>query len=162
MTKKKMQVKKETLNPKLLSAVDSDEVSSVQQLVTAGADINCVRGGKTPVMWAISHNNNKVANWLLSAHNININNNVHRTDGTTLHMACEKSTSEEIVSTVARLSENVNVKHKGVTPLQVAVEEGNGAAVLGLLPVIGVDWEVKDDQGHSLLDIARYNTLCVC
>ena len=157
-----MQVKKESLNVKLYSAALRDDLSSVQQLVTAGADINWVERDSTPVMRAILRNNNKVANWLLSAHNININNHVSESFGTTLHIACSQSTSEEIVSTVARLSENVNVKHNGVTPLQKAVEKGNVAAVLGLLPVIGVDWEVKDDQGHSLLDIARYNTLCVC
>ena len=147
----------ETLNKQLHDACESGNLSHAQQAVSAGVDVNCLdRHGRTPVMHAIYFNHNAVVDWLLSQETVDLKCGNVAGYGNILHTACGMSDSEDIVTKVATLSDNVNVINKyGYTPVQLAVKKGNVRGVLGLLPVLGVDWQVVDEGGKSLLELAR-------
>ena len=142
-------------NDQLLSACEYGSLPQVQQAVAEGADVNCLEStGWTPVMLAILHNHNDVVNWLLDLETVDVN--YGQTYGTTLHTACWISDNEEVVTRVAIKSDNVNaLNSNGYTPAQLAIYKGNKRGVLGLLPVLGVDWEIMNSHGESLLDTAR-------
>ena len=145
----------ETHNAQLLSACEYNNLPQAQQAVIGGANVNCLAStGWSPVMLAILHNHNTVVDWLLAMGTVDVN--VGKTFGTTLHVACWVSDDEKIVTKVATLSENVNIVNKsGYTPIQWAVYKGNVKGVKGLLQVSGVNWQIKDEDGNNLLDMAR-------
>ena len=149
------------LNKQLLHACSQGNLATAQQAVNRvfGADINCEDGfGYTPIMRAIERNHPTVTAWLLSLPSVNVNCGKGN-NGTTLHVACVYSSSD-IVRSVAMRTENVNIwDGDGFTPLVRAVDNGNVEGVVGLLPVLGVDWQVRDGsmgwEYGSLLDMAR-------
>ena len=143
-------------NKILLGASDSGNLPQAQDAVANGALVNCLDSfGRTPVMLAIKYNHYSVAEWLLTLQAVNVN--CGEMDGeTTLTLATRKCTSDKIVTTVASLSEDVNKLNKeGRTPAQVAVDRSNVGGVLGLLAIPGVEWQVKEKNGDSLLEMAR-------
>ena len=107
-------------------------------------------------MLAIKYNHYSVAEWLLTLLAVNVNCGEDKNGETTLTLATRKCTSDKIVTTVASLSEDVNkLNKKGRTPAQVAVDRSNVGGVLGLLAIPGVEWQVKEKNGDSLLEMAR-------
>ena len=148
----------DTANKQLLSASVSGNLSSAQQAVSDGADVNSLHSGLTPLMHAIFNNHSEVADWLLSQDTTDVNCGKHPHGYSTLHMACWKSDSEDIVEKVATKTKNVNaLDEEGETPCQMAViYGGNVAGVLGLMSVTDVDWQVKNKAGQNLAEMARY------
>ena len=130
----------------LMTACKSGTLPTAQQAVADGADLNYVDdNGWTPAMLAIDNHHNKVTDWILSQDSVNMNNGKTSKGNTTLHIACAESDCEEIVTKVAKLSENVNIlNNEDKTPAQHAIEKRNGIGILGLVGVPAVDWEVKD------------------
>ena len=62
----------------------------------------------------------------------------------------------EVVLAVARLTSDVNKKGRdGDTPLQLAVDRDNTAAVAALASVPNVDWSAMTKLGETALDWAR-------
>ena len=158
----------DTLNEQLISACKSGSLPAAQQAVTDGADINWVeRGGYsdewygydvTPIMVAIRSKHDTVTNWLLCQDDINVTIGHMYLFGNTLHVACWFSDNSDIVNNIGRKMDSHQINSEseyGVTPVQLAVQNGNVPAVLGLLPVHEVDWQVRHEDDGSLLDMAR-------
>ena len=153
------------LNKQLQDACKNGHLPSAQEAVSAGADVNFMDSvGYTPVIRAIVSRHQPLADWLLSLSNVDVNTGKTAKYGnTTLHMACQYSGSD-LVRQVAMRTDNVNARddYYSYTPVQRAVFKGNLGGVVGLMPVLGVDWQERNKKGLSLLDMARYVGLKFC
>ena len=139
----------------LMDACEKGNLAKAQQAVDHGALGNCLNSrGWTPVMKAIYNNHHSVAEWLLALP-VNVNCGKTWQGRNTLHLASRHCTNSKIVTTVATKSDNPNAVSSGWTAVQLAVLAGNMSAVMGLLPILKIDWNAKHEEYGSLLDIAR-------
>ena len=140
----------------LINACEKGNLAQAQQAVDHGALVNCLdSAGWTPVMWAIRYNHHSVAEWLLALP-VNVNCGLDGLNLNTLQLASAVCTNSKIVTTVATMTDNPNaVSNDGWTAVQRAVFYGNMSAVMGLLPILQIDWNAKHEKHGSLLDIAR-------
>ena len=145
----------DTPNERLFSACELGELSQAKKAVSDGADINCQdSNGWSPIIITISNHHSEVTDWLLSLESIDVNLAKDKYGNTTLHSACEFSQSETVTK-VAIKTNDVNVLNgSGYSPIQWAVKNDNVEAVLGLRPILTVDWQVKN-YWMSLQDMAR-------
>ena len=151
------------INKELLNACRTGDLASAQDAVREGAQVNFMgRMGRTPIMNAMWTNHRPVIKWLLSLDSLDVNIGEHvKTGENSLHIACHYCDYDVVREVLRRSAEGMVNRNDGdhFSPVQWAVYSDNVGAVLGLLGDERVDWGIRDKEGRSLLDMARYGML---
>ena len=146
---------------KLINAVEGEHEDEVKRLLSGGLDVNSlIESMWTALDIAMRQNKVSIVKLLLARPEtrLDITDNTGYTP--LLHIACEENSAEVIrpYCRDARCTPALlNMKCDGSTPLMEAVYWGNLDCVRELARVEGVDWETKNSDGDSLLEMARRN-----
>ncbi|HXY54772.1 MAG TPA: ankyrin repeat domain-containing protein [Nitrospirota bacterium] len=105
-------------------ALESGNISAVEQLIKEGFNVNITRDGLTPLMVAASKGKTEIAEVILQA---GVNINARGDDGrTALHKAAYDQTGTNIIDLLLHSGIELDAKDKsGKTALQLAEEKGH-------------------------------------
>ncbi|XP_078036050.1 transient receptor potential channel pyrexia [Augochlora pura] len=133
-------------------AAATGDISSVNCLIKAGADVNAGLSGKSPLYYAVSSNAGDCVEALLEAGAIPNNPQVYTE--TPLHVAAGLG-SVTCTTLLLKYGADVRVQFSSTrsTPLHLAAEEGS-AECTKLLLEVGATCEVKNSRGQTPLHLA--------
>ena len=144
----------------LADACRRGDVATVRACLAKGVNVNSNKHtvyGYTPLMAAVRHNQLEIVRILLARDDLAIADNY--CSFTALHDACDfgKADCIALLGQDRRMTRQIiNMKtNNGQTALMKAVLWGNLSCVEMMSELEGVDWETKNNTGHSLEDIAR-------
>lgn len=149
------------IDKKFLEAVEKEDLSTLEDLLIKGADINIKNDdGETPLLIASSKGNINMVNLLLNRGKSNIfscskfkapNVNEKSTNGSTALMRATGKGYTEIVKALLAKGANVNIKTDGdFTALMIAAQNGYVDIINALLRK-GADINTKIDNGPTPL-----------
>ena len=139
----------------LFSACRGNRLSSVQNLVLGGANINFRHGsGSTPLTASMECNQFHIASYLVSLPGIEVD---HRDcfDNTALHYVCKKGVSTDLAGRILEKSSDKTINSEdryGNTPLVCAVRYNNSHMVEMLARMDNIVWDQE-----QLVRAARYH-----
>jgi len=144
----------------LWEACSNNNLASVKNLVSGGADINKANSGRygySPLMIALSNNHEDIVRFLLTCDGLDCNI-VSSDGGTTLYIACYNNVSDDIVQTIVGRSLHINTRcgNYGSTPLHKTLLNKNNASSRVLLGSSSIDVNIVNDDGWSILWYACY------
>ena len=137
----------------LAGAVESGDVSQVIHLLNEGVDVNSPTGlnGETALMLAAYSGNIEILTFLLSSHNININQQ-DLSGQTALIIAAYQGHQEFVQYLISRQGVNPNLAdYRGVTPLLAAILHGQTLVANTLLSLETIDINCTDLDSRTPL-----------
>lgn len=147
-------LEQENLDHQLLTYSKTGGLSTVQELVKRGANINRTNlEGRTPLMVAALYGNFKVVNYLLQqGAEVNVRDDY---DNTALHLSmqtCSVKSAQSLLKN--RVDYNWKNSHLA-TPLMYAAERGCGKIVEMMVTLPNLDTNSTDVDYKSALDYAQ-------
>jgi len=147
----------------LSDACHDGDIQTVRDIVTSKeVDINDTDDcGYTPLMSAVECNHTEVVRFLLTQPELQIDKRDRFNGCPALHFACVNNNRIAIIRLLRQdkrcTPSVVNIKHDwfGDTALMVAVFLGNLEIVKELEKVEGIDFDTKNKDGRTLIEVAR-------
>ena len=142
----------------LINSCFKGNLEHVQTLLAEGVSVNSQLGeGITPLVGAMGKNHTDIVKLLLDRPETKlVMENIDST--TALHFACLKNAASVIIlycQDKRITADIINQKDKwGNTPLMEAVENGSLDALKELSKVDLVDWNTKDGNGRTVMEVA--------
>ena len=144
----------------LCSACITGDIQTVRDIVTSKeVDINDAEYDNTPLMSAMDNNQAEVVRYLLTQPELHLDKR-YRDGDTALHGACLFNRDISVIRLFCQDRRCtpcvVNIKDNyGMTALMAAVYRGSLGIVKELEKVEGIDFDTKDSDGRTLIDVAR-------
>lgn len=136
-------IRQEKMNRKLMKAIGKGDFDKCQELIEAGADVNCQIEGETPLLKATKNDSYKICK-LLIENGAKVNKRDENKNAP-LHFATNPKICQLLIDNGAK----VNAKNeKGFTPLHMAVTEGE-KKICKILIANEADIEAKDNEGFT-------------
>ena len=144
----------------LCNACITGDIQTVRDIVTSKeVDINDAEYDNTPLMSAMDNNQAEVVRYLLTQPELHLDKR-YRDGDTALHGACLFNRDISVIRLFCQDRRCtpcvVNIKdNDGMTALMAAVYCGSLGIVKELEMVEGIDFDTKDSDGRTLIDVAR-------
>lgn len=148
------QTEREKKFSRLVGAIESDDLSSVKELLRQGTDVNAPgENAQTPLMLAASKGNRNIVQALLAAGALV---NAHTVNGETALHAAAVERDLGIVDLLITAGADINAGNKaGVTPLMASIGSPYGSPEIGLALIrAGADVNATDASGSTVLWVA--------
>lgn len=135
----------------LMKACEHNEGGKIRRAIELGADINCMRSGRTPLIAAlISHSNLEIINILLEAgadsSKTDINNR------TPLMVAAKHHSNLEVIDTLLNRGVDPNIQDRnGTTALMYAALYNSNPSITNALLNAGADPKIQDRNDWTAL-----------
>ena len=146
----------ETLQKRLLLAIDHGEIEEVQQLLDLQIDPNQARtlSGLTPLHLAVYHGHTEIAVKLLT---YDANLNAENINGfTPLHIAAQQGHTAAVEMLITYGADKDYQNENGLTPLHIAAQNGNATTVATLI-TLGAALNLTDKDKFTPLHAAAQN-----
>ena len=144
----------------LCNACITGDIQTVRDIVNSKeVDINDAEYDNTPLMSAMDNNQAEVVRYLLTQPELHLDKR-YRDGDTALHGACLFNRDIAVIRLFCQDRRCtpcvVNIKdNDGMTALMMAVYCGSLGIVKELEMVEGIDFDTKDSDGRTLIDVAR-------
>jgi len=152
-----------TIRRNLYDACNNGFIQTVRDIViNKDVDINNTDEyhGYTPLMWASGLNQTEVVSFLLTQPELQLDKRNYINGGTVLHMVCDYNNLVSVVRLICQdrrcTPSVINIKDNyGRTALMRAVYFGSIDIVKEIEKVEGTDFDTKDRDGKTLIEVAR-------
>jgi len=138
----------------IFTAVQDNDIPAVKYLLTKGVDpASKDNNGASPLIFAVSHGNDRAVKLILQSNQININ--AQDGDGNTaLIAACAGKHDDQVAMLLNHYPELNKINKQGYTALTTAVNANDAEAVKMLL-AYGADKKHQDANHKLAIDYAR-------